>query len=157
LMVALTALDSNRIDGIISYKQGLGKFAPRSDRPASDLIDSSPEGEVVARQIRQVQRRSFREEETEAIIFAYECGRSTNALAGDYGCHRRTISNHLKKHGVEVCRSKIKSEETSQEIVALYGRGHNAKEVGEFVGLSETTIQRHLLACGVAIRGRWGY
>ena len=36
------------------------------------------------------------------IISKYKAGKSTYELAQEYGCHRRTISDNLKKQGIKV-------------------------------------------------------
>ena len=155
-MVELSELDENKLDRIIAHKHGPNQPAPQSIPPAHDSCYISPEGETVVRQIRQTQRRNFSEEDIVDIIAAYRGGKSANVLARIYGCSRHTICNHLKKHGVEVCRSKIKGEETSNKILALYACEQTAAEIAAVIGVSATAIQRHLTANGVKMRGRWG-
>lgn len=163
LLVELSDLDENKLNKIIAFKQSARKRRPNnpilSDKSApinrvATFI--SEEGEKVARQIRQAQRRDFSEDDIAAIIAAYQSGKSANELAREYSCDRKTICAHLKKHGIEVSREKIKNEETSKEIIALYERGHTAAEIAKMTSISATTIQRHLNEQGIKLRGRWG-
>jgi len=162
-LVALSNLNSKRIERILDHKRNA--WSPHGDK---DIIEHHAnnvkrenafgfeEGEIVVQQICQAQRRDFREGDVAAIIAAYRSGNTTSKLAAEYGCHRNTISGLLKRHGIEPTKKKIKSEELSQQIVVLYERGQMAAEIAKQTGVSATTVQRHLHANGVQIRGRWG-
>jgi len=78
-------------------------------------------------------------------------------LAREYGCNRKAICDHLKKHGVTVSRSKISSEETVRQIIALYESGKLIAEIAKQYGVSESAINRLLHGNGVRIRSRWDY
>ena len=162
LLVGLSALDENKLDKIVTHKRNAKQPHPNNHIIAPDtaLVNNaatfiSAEGEIVARKIRQIQK-SLSAEEIVQIILAYQNGKSANELAREYGCNRHTICEHLKKHGIEISRSKIKQEEQLKEIVTLYERGHTAAEVAKLTGLSAATIQRHLNEQGIKLRGRWG-
>ena len=108
------------------------------------------------RQIRQEQKR-LSEKEVAKIIIAYQGGKSANVLAREYGCNRKAIYGHLKKHGVTVSRSKIRSEETVRQIIALYESKQQMKEIADRYGVSESAINRLLHENGVRVRSRWDY
>jgi len=162
-VVALSNLNSKRLERIIDHKRSA--WSPHGDKDiiahhANDVKRESAfafeDGEIMAQQIRQVQRRDFGEEEVTAIIAAYRSGNTTGKLAADYGCHRNTISNLLKRHGIEPTKKRIKSEELSERIIILYERGLIAAEIAKQIEVSATTVQRHLHENGVRVRGRWG-
>jgi len=123
-LVELTTIDENKLNQIIAFK--LATPSPQ----AADSIQYNPrhiseQGEIVASALKQIQKH-LTPEETAQIVLAYQNGRSANELAREYDCDCKTICGHLKKHGIEVSRSKIKNEQASKEIVALYERGHTA-------------------------------
>ena len=108
------------------------------------------------RQVRQIQKHLSKKEIAQ-IIRAYQNGKSANQLADEYGCDRHTIIAHLKKHGIKVSRSKIRSEEAVRNIIALYEERHFMDEIAEQYGVSASAINRLLKANGVQIRSRWDY
>jgi len=116
----------------------------------------SDEGETVVRQTRQFQKHLSKKEIAQ-IIRAYQNGKSANKLAEEFDCDRHTIIAHLKKHGIEVSRSKIRSEESVRQIIALYEEGHFIDKIAEQHGVSASAINRLLKAKGVQIRSRWDY
>ena len=159
-MVELPDLDYKQLDRLIAHKHR-GKTLPngaiiphksKSVKTAATYI--SEDGEIVAKQIRQTQKR-LSEEEVLQIITAYQGGKSANVLAREYGCNRKAICDHLKKHGVTVSRSKIRSEEAVRQIIALYEANQQMKEIADQYGVSESAINRLLHENGVRIRSRW--
>jgi uncharacterized protein (DUF433 family) len=58
------------------------------------------------------------------MLRSYQDGKSANQLAEEYDCDRHTITAQLKRHGIDVSRSKIRSEEAVRNIIALYEEGH---------------------------------
>ena len=40
--------------------------------------------------------------EKDDVVAKYECGMNMNAIAKEYNCHRTTMSNLLRKRGVEI-------------------------------------------------------
>jgi DNA invertase Pin-like site-specific DNA recombinase len=159
-VVELSTLDENKLDRIISHIQSRKKSPQNACVPLAAPPDYSSrriseQGETVASALKQPQKR-LTQNEIDQIILAYQSGKSTNELARIYGCNRHTICDQLKKHSIEIDRSKIKTEEKSKEIIALYKRGLTAAEVAKQTGLSAATIQRHLAEQGIKLRGRWG-
>jgi transposase len=162
LLVDLDDPDENIFDQIIAYRHRSQTSLTNASishnsavvKPAATFI--SEHGETVVREMRQEQNRQIECDAAE-IVLAYQRGASTNKLARQYGCHRHTISNLLKKNGVEVSQSKIKSEETVRQIIALYEQNHIIEEISEQFGVSQSCINRLLHAHGVSVRGRWDY
>jgi DNA-binding NarL/FixJ family response regulator len=95
-LIALSVLDTNKIDKILkykasnSYKTNLKKY--------NKII-----GNVKPRMARQ---KTLSENEIEQIVKKYRQGFLIKDLADEYSCHRETVSNHLKKNGVEVRRGR---------------------------------------------------
>ena len=164
VVVELSPLDENKIDRIISHRQSATKPAPNNSiidhntvlvNQAKSFI--SADGEIVIKQLRQPQRRDFSETDIAAIIASYKEGMKTSDIAAEYGCHRKTISGILKKHGVEVSKKKIKSEEEEDRILVLYARNHTIEEIANQYGVGVTVINRLLHRRGVEVRSRWDY
>lgn len=57
-------------------------------------------GEAEVKQFRQIQKR-LTDEEMETVVQGYMSGRTVHQLTEKFGCHRQTISNILKRHGVK--------------------------------------------------------
>jgi len=160
--VELPDLDYKQMDRLIAHKRRAktpshGAIIPhksKSVKSAASYI--SEEGEIFAKQIRQAQKH-LSDEEIVQIIAAYQGGKSANVLAREYGCNRKAICDHLKKHGVTVSRSKISSEETVRQIIALYESGKLISEIAKQYSVSESAINRLLHGNGVEVRNRWDY
>ena len=162
-MVDLPNLDYKQLDRLIAHKQGPKRPLPNnpiithhsvSVKTAATVI--SDEGDTVVRQTRQVQKH-LSEEEVAQIIRAYQSGTSTNELARQYGCHRHTICDHLRKHGIEVTRNKIRSAEAVCQVIALYEQGNMIEDIANQYDVSQATINRLLHGNGVKVRSRWDY
>jgi len=163
LVVELNEPDLNNLDRIISHK-----LPSQTSLPSKSIIPHratpvntaatfiSDEGDTVVRQVRQTQKH-LSGEEVAQIIVDYQNGKSASKLAGEYGCDRHTICTQLKKHGVEVSRSKIRSEKDVRQIIALYEANHFIEEIAGQYGVSESSINRLLHENGVRIRSRWDY
>ena len=107
--MGLTDLDSNKYDALIRFKKSIStKTAEAELRGKSSLSVArkiNEYGEIVASRIQQEQKR-LNDEEINLLIAAYLGGRSTYALAKQFGCHRTTISDILKRHNVTVTNKK---------------------------------------------------
>ena len=162
-LVELNDPDENNWDRIIAYKhhektpfpsKAITTHSTAPVNKAATFI--SDEGETVVRQTRQFQKHLSKKEVAQ-IIRAYQNGKSANQLAEESDCDRHTIIAHLKKHGIEVSRSKIRSEEAVRNIIALYEDGHFIDEIAKQYDVSASAINRLLKANGVQIRSRWDY
>jgi len=163
-MVELSDLDENKLDRITAHKQCARKTAPNNIIIACDpspvnntTTFISADGEIVAKQLRQIQRRDFNEADIATIIAAYKSGKSTNRIATEYNCHRRTICGILKKHGIEVDQRKIRSEEDVRRVLTLYEGRYTIADIAKQFGVSDNTINQLLHKHGVKIRSRWDY
>lgn len=162
VLVDLGVTDENNYDSIIAYHSCVN--ARPNDIIIADSATSvnasttfiSEDGETVARQVKQIQRL-LSEEEVAQIIIAYQGGTSANELAREYGCNRKAICSHLKKHGIVVTRKRIRSQEEVQHIIKLYEEGSIIEDIAMRHNVSQATISRLLHENGVRVRNRWDY
>ena len=161
-LVELPGFDYKSLDRLIAHKRRARTLLDNAIIPKTSTSVKtaatyiSDNGEIVAKQIRQFQKHLSKEEVAQ-IIAAYHDGKSANALADEYGCDRHTVANQLKKHGIKVSRSKIRSEEAIHRIIALYENGKLIAEIAKQYEVSESAINRLLHENGVKIRSRWDY
>ena len=154
--MALSERDCDKNQAISQYRQKTysGQRNTTNKKPESPT-SINEYGERVKRKITQPQK-SLSELEIERIIEEYRNGISTYALAKRYGCHRSTITEYLRKHGVEVTCSKIDPEQ-GKKIVALYENGLRVSDIATQYSISCSPILNYLNKQGVKIRGRWGH
>ena len=104
----------------------------------------------------QQNQKQLNVEEIKLLIAEYENGKSTYALARQFDCHRGTVSNVLKRHGVNVTHSKVGKLDVA-DIVTMYGQMHTTAEIAEKYNVGPQLILRCLREHGVKIRRRWDY
>ena len=75
----------------------------------------------------------------------------------EFGCHRRTISDTLKRNGVEVSHQATAKPELVKRIIELYAEMKTPKEVGAIVGVGGDTVRKVLKENGIYIRKSWEY
>lgn len=112
--------------------------------------------EKVIRSITQHQK-CLTKLEIQAICDRYQNGVSIHKLAADFGCHRRTISDTLKRNGIEVSHLASKKPELVKKIIELYAEMKTPKEVGVIVGVNGDTVRKVLKVNGIYIRKSWEY
>ena len=92
------------------------------------------------------------------MVIRYRTGENTNQLAKIYGVHKTTVSNHLKKAGVNVTLRKEGEAFDADEVIRLYvGEGMKSKDIGKLFGVGEQTIRKYLNEHGIKMRTRWDY
>jgi len=156
-MVALSSSAPNNYTKLIKYKR-------QAHLPQNDTINGNPKssryiddyGETVTSKITNTQKR-LTDLEIASIVEDYQNGMTTYALAKKYGCHRNTISRNLKKHGIVVTHSKIKTEEDSSKIISLYKSGMMTEDIADKFLISVSAVVRCLHKNGVKMRTRWDY
>ena len=119
----------------------------------SELANSK---EKVIRSITQHQKR-LSKLEIQTICKRYQNGASIYKLAADFGCHRRTISDTLKRNGIEVSHLASKKPELVKKIIELYAEMKTPKEVGAIVGVNSDTVRKVLKENGIYISKSWEY
>ncbi len=152
-MVDLSELNSNPTT--------LFEFVKKVKSTPDDNIDSDDakypyDKEKVIRSITQHQKR-LTKLEIQTICERYQNGASIYKLAADFGCHRRTISDTLKRNDVEVSHQATKKPELVKKIIELYAEMKTPKEVGAIVGVNGDTVRKVLKENGIYIRKSWEY
>jgi len=164
--VELAGLYSNPLKKISGFKNTIStNVLTEVGDPKPDFSDkysiphfrekSNSDSTEVAR-YKQKQKRLTEEEKAE-IVKRYQAGENTNQLAAAYGCHRNTISNTLKKAGIDVTIKKIGIVFNPEEAIKLYAEGWKSKDIGKKLGVSELTIRKCLKEHGIKLRTRWDY
>ena len=118
----------------------------------SELANSK---EKVIRSITQHQKR-LSKLEIQTICKRYQNGASIYKLAADFGCHRRTISDTLKRNGIEVFHKATTKPELVKRVIELYTEMKTPKEVRAIVGGSAKILSAKFSRRMESISGRVG-
>lgn len=146
---------SNNYSIIREYVKG---YKPTSAKPTIDpsITDLSYDPNSTVKTITQ-QQKNLSELEIQTICERYKNGASSYELAKEFGCHRRTISDTLKRNGVEVSHQATAKPELVKKIIELYAEMKTPKEVGAIVGIGGDTVRKVLKENGIYIRKSWEY
>jgi Helix-turn-helix domain len=124
--------------------------------PDVDGVDSPTAASAARRPSRSVQRR-LSPSELMTIAADYQHGRSLDALAREFGVHRRTVADHLERLGIARRVNLPKLSPTDIErAVSRHRAGDSLATVGRTLNVDASTVQRALKRAGVAIRPRPG-
>ena len=105
---------SNNYEIIRDYVKNHASTPVNSDvDPAT--VDQSYNPDYTVKSIKQ-QQKKLTELETRTICERYKNGASSYELAKEFGCHRRTICDALKRNGVEVSHQASKKPELSTKL-----------------------------------------
>lgn len=117
-LVDLSETYSNNYSIIREYVKG---YKPTSVKPTIDpsITDLSYDPNSTVKTITQ-QQKNLSELEIQTICERYKNGASSYELAKEFGCHRRTISDTLKRNGVEVSHQATAKPELVKRIIELY-------------------------------------
>jgi DNA-binding CsgD family transcriptional regulator len=115
-------------------------------------VNELPDNATTVTMLKRKQKYGFSPEETEQIIVDYTLNHLTvYELAAKYGCHRSTISKHLKQNSVTVTHRKM-DDKLIKEAIRLYEAGLSLKTVGELMRIPKTTVRHTLIRAGVTLR-----
>ena len=155
--MGLSRLESNKYHNLASRK-ALLPLEPDGHvtEHQSENLKENEYGEKEVQQIRQTQKYLSDQERAE-IADAYRSGKTTYELAEEYGCHRRTIVEALKKQGIVPNKAKSQKKLNVETVVKMYSEFHSAEEIGKLFGVGRDVIVKCLRKNGVAIRSRWDY
>jgi predicted transcriptional regulator len=138
--VALSTADSNKW---LLLKEGhLEKQAPEVITSSDYRLNGS---------IRQRQRRLTKAQMVE-MTAKYKAGATVYELAAEFGCHRATVAERLKKAGV-ILRGQSPTPGVIDSMDRLYASGLSLHEVGKQLGVAAGTVRSHLRNNGAQIRG----
>ena len=107
----------------------------------SAIVDQSYNPDYIVKSIKQ-QQKVLTELETRTICERYKNGASSYELAKEFGCHRRTICDALKRNGVEVSHQAAKKPELTKRIIELYAEYKTPKEIGAIIGIGAVPSAR---------------
>ena len=141
-LVALSTADTNKWATLLNR----GYLTPEPQVTRFDYERTGP--------IRQRQRRL---NEAQALLMAtqYQTGATVYQLAKEFGVSRHTVSERLKKAGMEM-RQQPPENELIDEMVRLYESRLSLAIVGNYVGASPGTVRRYLLTRGIKMRDSHG-
>ena len=91
------------------------------------------------------------------IVEDYESGMKVSDLVEKYGISRPVLYKRLREEGVEIGDRKRGAkwrDLPTEQIVGEYESGMTLQELGEWYGVSVTTIRSRLKEAGVQIRNR---
>ena len=154
-MVDLSETYSNNYSIIREYVKG-NKPTPVKPTIDPSITDLSYDPNSTVKTITQ-QQKFLSELETQTICKKYQEGSSVYELAAEFGCHRRTVSDVLKRNGVTVSHKATEKPELVKRVIELYAEMKTPKEVGAIVGLEQGTVRQVLKENGIHIRQSWEY
>lgn len=105
------------------------------------------------------QQKHLSEAETRTIVEKYTSGTSTYELAQEFGCHRYTISNALKRSGIVVDKHVEGRKYKTEDVIRLYvEEKKSVKQIAEMFGVCDGTIYKCLKRNNISTsRTRWDY
>jgi DNA-directed RNA polymerase specialized sigma24 family protein len=74
----------------------------------------------------------------------YKAGATVYELAAEFGCHRATVAERLKKAEITM-RGQFPAPEAIDPMVGLYTSGFSLLEVGKQLGFSADAVRNYLL------------
>jgi lambda repressor-like predicted transcriptional regulator len=86
-----------------------------------------------------------------ALGAAYRDGQTVKELAQQYGVHRTTVTELLRRHGVERPHVGLANEQVL-EACHLYSEGWSLARLGRRFSVDSTTVWRALRAAGMTMR-----
>ena len=153
-MVGLSEINSKNYD-IILDKVKYTPMTPVSDNPMPEYPDNAYN---IKTEIKQ-QQKHLSDEELELIAQKYLAGVSTYDLAQEFGCHRYTISNNLKRMGIDVSGHVEGRKYKTEEVIRLYTEERKSvKQIAKMFGVCDGTIYKCLRRNNISTnRTRWDY
>ena len=137
-MVALRGADINKISQTVKL---ISKNHSCSDyiRKEIPYLDT----DKIVCKIKQKQKRLNDDEITE-LIEAYKSGLTVYQCAEKFGCHRTTVSMHLKANNVKIRRQPL-SEKQINEAKKLYKSGLSYVKIGNILEVDAETVRKRLV------------
>lgn len=90
--------------------------------------------------------------EIDALVAAYQAGRSLAVLGREFRLHKRTVHAHLVRAGVDLRPRQVLTREQVGEVIELYQSGATLKQLGPQFGVANASIRNYLLRAGVELR-----
>jgi hypothetical protein len=99
--------------------------------------------------------RQLDTDQTQALVQSYLAGTTTYELGARFGIDRRTVSNILHRHGVQMRRRGLSPDQVV-DAIHLYKLGWSLARVGEHLDVDHTTVLTKLRERGIPTRDSHG-
>ena len=149
--VDLSALNSNIFQKIVKTK-----YKPFKTKNNISPTEIESQGIIEVKQLHQQQKR-LTEREIAEIVVKYNSGISTYDLAKEYGCHRRTISDNLKKQGIKVTNQLMERKGVVELVMQMYSEYIKPADIAKAIGINVDSVRKILKENNVYIRKSWEY
>lgn len=152
--MGLSEINSKNYDIIL----GKVKSTPITSVTNSSMSEYPDNAYIIKTEIKQ-QQKHLSDEELELIAQKYLAGVSTYDLAQEFGCHRYTISNNLKRMGIDVSGHVEGRKYKTEEVIRLYTEERKSvKQIAKMFGVCDGTIYKCLRRNNISTnRTRWDY
>lgn len=150
--MGLSEINSKNCD-IILDKVKCTPLTPVTD---SSIPEYSNNAYNIKTEIKQQQKHLSNKELSE-IIVKYNSGVSTYELAKEYNCHRRTISDNLKKQGIKVTNQLMERKGVVELVMQMYSEYYKPTDIAKAVGINVDSVRKILKENNVYIRKSWEY
>ena len=148
----LSEINSKNYDIIL----GKVKSTPITPVMNSSMSEYPDNAYNIKTEIKQQQKHLSNNEVLE-IISKYKAGKSTYELAKEYGCHRRTISDNLKKRGIKVTNQLMERKGVVELVMQMYSEYYKPADIAKAVGINVDSVRKILKENNVYIRKSWEY
>lgn len=92
--------------------------------------------------------------EADEIVRLYATGITATDVSERTGRPLRTVTDVLRRHGVEVRRQFSRVDMDCSEIERLYLSGQSIRKIAEKLGVGKSTVSKHLATAGVPLRSK---
>lgn len=92
--------------------------------------------------------------EAAEIVRLYATGISATEVGEKTGRPLRTVTDVLRRQGVEIRRQFSRVDVDCSEIERLYRSGQSIRKIAEVLGVSKSTVSENLASAGVALRSK---
>jgi hypothetical protein len=122
----------------------------RAKLPSLDAPEPTP-----AKRDRPRRARQLDNDQIQQLITGYQSGSTVYELGDRFGIERRTVSNILHRHGVQM-RCRGLSPDQVDDAIHLYNLGWSLARVGQHLGVDHTTVLTKLRERGIPTRDTHG-
>lgn len=156
-MVGLSETYSNNYAIVAEYVKSYSSTPVKAEIDPK-ITDLSYDPNSTIKTVTQ-QQKHLSDEELELIAQKYLAGISTYELAKEFGCHRYTISNNLKRMGIDVSGHVEGRKYKTEDVIQLYTEeGKSVSQIAKMFNVCDGTIYKCLKRNGISTsRTRWDY
>lgn len=92
--------------------------------------------------------------EAAEIVRLYAKGITATDVSEKTGRPLRTVTDVLRRHGVEIRRQFSRVDLDCSEVERLYRSGQSIRKIAEELGVSKSTVSKNLASAGVRLRNK---